>query len=451
VRTRDEGGVTLEYLGTVLVAVLLLAAVAVATLAHTDATSSRVTALVCRFLGGDGCGDGAPVDREPTTPCLRAGSADRVRGVVDVALLKLGGDRGLLVESLSDGTYRVRQVNGADASAGVAAGAALKLTVDNHKVGTGTVADVSAGLRVQTGAEWHVASQDELDAIVEAERWGRVEDAVVPRSWLPGVRAGRAALGLGPDLPPAHDRFFVSAGAVGEGSGFAGVVVVNADGTAKGTRLVGYAADVDGGSRSVFVESELTFKDEGGVLGLDPLPVVHGSARFARVRGVTEYVLDSEDRLVQVRRSSLAAGSAGGAAAAAFSDDWALDTQEKVKGGRQYEAVLDVRTAEDAQVAFALMRSEGVSPLPNVDMLLPDGVPTSFDDGAADDFMAAVRERGTLTSQDVTVDEHTALEGKAKVAVGLKAGLTAGYQTTRSAAAAHRYWDGGGWAARTTC
>jgi hypothetical protein len=432
----------------VVAAVLVLVMTAFA--ANAPVVGGRIAELVCEFVtAGQGqCGGSAPDGeaRQPTASCVVRGDGDSMEGTVSVTFVELGGNRSFMKETRSDGTYKITQGVGGDASATAGVGASTSFTVNGNNVGTGASAGVSGGVTFSGGREWIVDSEAEADRLTSAEYWDRFDDLVGTTNPLvgPGLPWVRDKLGIGEVLPPP-DRVYVAAGVSGEASAYAGAGPAVADASAGVTRLLGFSTSPGSGEREVYIETEVTGDAAAGLaLGVDTA----GGELSGQVKVLTTVTMDADGRLTKVSRSALSTGSSAGLTNALFGGGFAPLTSEQVGTGTQWEATLPISSDADRVAALSLLASTGVNPLgigvrDDPGGFRPDPLGASFTD--------AVRDRGELTRHTVTTDESILLAGSGEVAVGPKLGLGGSYSNETMTAADHQYWDGNRFASRTNC
>lgn len=446
----DSGQATIEQVGVLAVVALVLTAVLSAFLANAPGIGDGAARLICQVLtvGQGDCGSGplGAEDREPTTPCPVRAEGDTISLGIDIGFVGLGGNRGLLWEKQSDGTYRVRQTTGGDVTAVAGAGASLQLTVADTDLGAGAEAEARGGVRFEGGQEWVVSSQEELQQLIDADNWDRVDQVAGGVPLVGGLfGAGRDLFGLGPQLPPP-DRVYVAGGLFGDASAYAGAIGAQAEASGNTSRLLGYSySPSDEGEHTFYYQTVLEGEAAASVLGLSGSEGAGLGGRAETLTSIT--VRDGE--VIRASRSGIATGEASGLTAALFGQDFSGDLDTTAAGGTQYTATLEVDDDQDREAVLALLASAGIDGA-------TAGLTTTFDPTAPLDplggvFSDRVMAQGDLTRTDVTRSDSTPFDVGIGVAMGPVAGLDGGYSTTTLEYSSPEYFDGNGFVPRTTC
>ncbi len=446
----DAGQATMDYIGTLAVVALVIGAVAVAFTANSTLVGERTAYLICKVitLGQGGCGESAPngEERQPTTPCVVGSRGDEIKLGVSVTFIEVGENRGFVVEERSDGTFRVTQVQGADASATAGAGASVAFTIADNKVGYGASASIKGGVTFKGGQEWVVDSQEDVDRLTSAENWSRVDQALGLANPVTGVALPwlRDKLGIGEQFPDP-DSIYVAGGVTAGGSAYAGYGNAVADAKGNGSRLLGYRHHTDSGENTYYFETTV---DGSAAAELAGGVGQSGAGVEGKATTLTSVTVDEDGDLVSVSRSALATGQSKGLTNVLFGGDPSIGTDDEVGTGTQWDATLPIRTDADRAAAMGLLASTGINPLGlGIDA---DPAGTTLDP-LGGDFMDAVRDRGDLTRYDVATDATTWFEGSGEVAAAAKIGLSGGYSTSSMQASDQQYWDGTTFADRTNC
>lgn len=260
---REEvGQATVDYVALFAVVSVVLAlggaAAAVGSPGIANAVLGQVRRALC-IVGGGAC------PQQERRPCTVASTRDLRHFAVSVALVRIDGDRVVLRERLSDGTFRltVAERGGAGAETGVGAGARVK--VGGRSLGSGREARAGIQGVLGRGEVFYTRSEREADAMLRAigGRPGgggggrpRAREVFVEG----GVRGlGRLDLsaprGLGGQLDAMADAMLaarrdrrsgdltVSLGAGGAGAALVSIAVGGAAGALDGQAVLGLTLD----------------------------------------------------------------------------------------------------------------------------------------------------------------------------------------------------------------
>lgn len=175
-RAQREAGIgSLEVLGMVSVAVLLVAGI----VAGIAAYPGQITGALCRFasaagFGAGGCEEGpAPVVADGPTDadfhpgvCMLSSTSETYNAQVKIWFVTLGDSSGFVVQEFSDGTVRATLTDGASVGAN---GAVTSKTFDAGKLGDGKNAGVSVSLgadvKFEYGSTWEFEDEKQWDSM----------------------------------------------------------------------------------------------------------------------------------------------------------------------------------------------------------------------------------------------------------------------------------------------
>lgn len=187
----DSGAGTLEYMGIVALAALLV----VATVAGTTNLAPYAAAALCRVTTAlEGAGGTCDVPAPPTTAddmdfhpgvCMLAETSEKYSAEVKIWFFKLGDSSGFIVQEFSDGKVRATLTDGA--GIGVSGNLGSK-TFDAGKLGDGdnAGADVSLGgdLKFEYGSTWEFESADQWESMRE-----QLDDYLIQQEQMKGEGA----------------------------------------------------------------------------------------------------------------------------------------------------------------------------------------------------------------------------------------------------------------------
>lgn len=225
----ERGSGTLEVVGVVTVAAILVAALLLAIVTASPVVRDRIAQAICQIVtfGQGECGSvelgldegRPPEDYVPPDPCVLLSQGLEGSLGVSAGVVSLGEGRFALVEQLSDGTVRV--TFGEDKSGGVNAGigAEAGVVIDGTRWGSGAwlAGDILATM--STGNVYYADDMDTALEILQQEAASTVKDNVMGPGgpvrgafdWLQDQ-----ASQVVPFVPPATqhepDEWFVEAG-----------------------------------------------------------------------------------------------------------------------------------------------------------------------------------------------------------------------------------------------
>jgi hypothetical protein len=443
----DAGQATLEQMGVLALAAVVITAVLLAFTANTPAIGTAAARLICQVvtLGTGSCGGATETgpEREPTTPCLLASDGDRIEAGLSFTFISIGGNRGFTVEEMTDGTYRVRATTGGEAAATAGVGATMQFTVADTEFGAGASASVAGGAQLQGGREWIVSSPEEAERLASAENWERADSVLSGMPVLSGLPLARRLLGIGEQYPPP-DRIYVEGGLYADASAYAGAGAV-ARASLSTSQLLGYSYSPDDEDEHTFYYRTTT---EGEAFaGIPDIGGNAGASLSGSVETMTAITV-RDGEIVRAARTGIATGESSGLTNALFGEDFTTSTGDSVGTGVQYEAVLDVESAADLAAVQALIASAGIDA---AGLGLSGSDPTGDLDPLSRVFMDAVRDRGDLTRTGVEADGSTLFAGDVSLEAGPVAGVNGGYSTSTMDYDSPEYFDGTRFVARTNC
>lgn len=169
-RSSDRGASTLETLGVVVVAALLVTGVTFSMAAYPGLLSNAL----CRFtaavgLGSGSCEPGDPQAEDPVTDddfrppvCMLYEESEQYSAEFKVWFFTFGESSGFIVQEFADGTVRVTATDGAGIGAG---GSVSSSTFDAGKLGNGDNAgldiDLGGGVKFSYGDTWEFDDEDQ--------------------------------------------------------------------------------------------------------------------------------------------------------------------------------------------------------------------------------------------------------------------------------------------------
>lgn len=191
-RRSERGQGSLEIVGVIVLASILVLATTGTIVQTSPQLRAEVSYRICQILNIAGGGDceapdapRSPEDRLPDEPCV-VGSQQGSVEVTGAFVISVTAGKQLLIEELSDGTFRVTEVDLGKVGIGVGPGLDVSVTLDGKKYGAVAIATADAILAGQTGRTWNADDQGEVDDILNGLIAEEVLDTVAPD--LPGPK-----------------------------------------------------------------------------------------------------------------------------------------------------------------------------------------------------------------------------------------------------------------------
>ena len=422
-RRRERGQGSLESLGVVILAAVLVAATVGAVTFSSTPFEASVKYQICKLVNiADGGGDcqtpeeaaqEEAEERLPDEPCVIGSTGGSAEVGGSFLFVSASTGKEFLVEELSDGTFKITEVDkGAIGLTAGAPGAEVGITLDGVKYGWGASASAEAMLAGKKGETWYAGDKGELKDLLDTMNTGNIVDAVTPDKFLgfiPNpINSGVKDL-VGGNMPDS-DESFIEGGLEGSAQASVEAAVFGAGGELGAGNYLGAKKTPDG--YTAYYKTSANGSAWGTWLMLEGQ--LQGS-----VENLVEVNFDKDGRPTSV---SVTAGVSYGA-----------DVQITLQGDeREYTEVkatvpLTGDLTNDAET-LALASS-------------PLGL-QSFLDKAKDD--------GTLT-RNVYSDDPNTYGFNVEGAFGGKVGLNASGDVTMRDLTEAQYWDGEEMADRPDC
>ncbi|MCL3859921.1 hypothetical protein [Actinotalea sp. K2] len=445
----ERGIGTIEYLGIVVLAALLVAAVVLGVSA--TQYGPRVAQALCEIvsLGQGSCGEvttqeRAPEDYVPPEPCVINADGAGWDAAVAIAVQVEGGQT-WLYEQLDDGRVRLTRTDEAAAGAEVGVGFDVSLTLDDERYGASLSAGAAAMVTGQEGDVFYAADRAAAEAILSAQRTSDVKDVILGDGSLARQGWDWATEQLGgstryEDLAP--DETFTRAGIQLSGSANATLI----DGSA-GVELEmgvyeGRVDRTDGTSTDIFTASA-----SGSAEGGKWLSSVEGyGVATASFEGSLRWEVDRDARGEAVAVRVVTTGMA-------HADAYGKNIDEGTNPSFT-ETTVQVPLTSDADrlVAGRLAQSLGLEVdgvTDNLSLLDRPGN-TVFMAQNVEDFTSLARDTGYVYQQHYEVDT-TEYGANLDAKYILEAGLGGSYTAVQRTATGYRYWNGQNLVDRTGC
>ncbi len=445
----ERGAATLELTGVMTVASILVLALLAAVVPQAPVLGQTYAYWICKVttLGqGDCGGPTSPEDHLPPEPCVV--QSDGVESNMKVAVLVFTTEEGkrVLVEKLSDGTYRVTVSDSGGVGLETGVGGGLSVTVNDTTVGGNAQAQVGASLDITAGDVYY-ADQDSIGDLMAAIQQDQLLDATAgdsgPIRWI--TDGATSVLGVDHDLPEPDETYAEGGISLNASAEATGGTTSAAAGVEAG-QVLGVRKSKNG-ETTVYVTT--TVSGEAGLqsLGYDTAgdPQFQGGGLEGELQVMTAVTFDSSGNMTEVQASAVAAGGSSGLATALFGGSGDASTSNSGSSATVWQSTLPIKTDDDQRVASNFLIAQGVSSLGGwVNPLVGTaaavgGIPASLD------FFDAARDRGYTTQQSYDTDSNTVFALDAAGKLGLELGIQADVSTDSMSSTEARYWDGTQW------
>lgn len=415
----ERGQGSLENIGVIAVAALLVVALGTVVIQSSPAVADRVAWGFCKVttLGTGDCEEPGDLptddDRIPPTPCTVSSS----QGGYDVSIsyvVTLESGRQYVVEELSDGTFRVTAIESGGVGVGVGPGVDVSVTVNEGSYGVTAIASADVLLGYEGGHTWYAGDIDEANSILQGQIALDVADTVTGGAASPTkglLDVILEATGRQPTSPRPDETFFEAGAEANAGANVSAVILnMGADGAAGA--YLGVRTHPDGFTAYYTAEADIDFN-------------------AFHIPGFGE-------------------SSEGGAASRLFEIDYDSDgnpTAARLTTGSYWESVQgDWDDREAAQVNY----TEAVFELPinsDADLQIALGTLVPGGDQA---FLDAARDKGYVSSNTYADDGLTLGVNATGSLLGDLGGTVSGGNTTRELVDS-QYWNGSEMVDRPDC
>lgn len=167
---RQRGQATVEHAALALLVAVVLGAAAVA--ADALGARSQIGAGVQRQLARAIClvGGGGATCEADREPCLVRSDADQRGWTLQVSLLRIGRTTGVVVDELSDGTFRVTEIDDLQGGLALTHGSRINAHLGAHHLLLGGEIQAAVLGHLGGGDSWTLRSRREVDELVRALR-----------------------------------------------------------------------------------------------------------------------------------------------------------------------------------------------------------------------------------------------------------------------------------------
>jgi len=456
-RPRGDRGVgTIEYLGIIVLAALLITALVVGVV--NSRYSERLAAALCELtsLGEGSCEMPSDIARAaedyvPTEPCIVSSNGNDSSGKLTVVVTLESGEQ-WAIDRLGDGTYQLTRAADGSVGIGVGVGFDLSATLDNEKFGVGAYANAAVALALGGGDSFVATSSEEAMQILQAQQQDDTKDAIFGDDNV--VRDGadwlNEAFGGSNDYEDAEpDEWFVEGGFVATGTAGSTAITGSLDATAAVEAYVGRTDRKDGTSTD-YLRAEMSIG--GGLAGWGPDASGNDSYINYTAEGsagaVIEIDRDADGNPTTFRVTSVLMANATGEQS--FSGDAGIDSDPSFT---ERTISLPLETAADRALASRVLQASGIPYYPDVtegidvpqaavDKVNPIGLGTSL--------FAAASDRGHLYEQTyTTTTDESGFNAEGKL--GLELGLAGSSVDSTRTTTGYTYWDGRAMVDRADC
>lgn len=417
---RECGATSAELAGVIVAAVCLVMALILPATGWGEKLTCLVNSAISQVGGGPALdcsskeqGIDDPKAHAPTEPCVQSSRKQSAGGGVSVVVsAEVNG--GIIVEQLSDGTYRVTRHDGNKAALGGGEAIGGKVNWGDHHYGVYAGASADAGIVAGAGTTYVVNSAEEKDRLVAHLTRHMAVDAASGVANVGQMNLGTLIGGgvnwLGDKVssysPPKPSEQYFELGT--EGNASASMVGGWTSAEVKGT-----AAHALGGKINY---------DKGTVTTYYKYSLGAGTAADDAVNGGRGKAEGGAEMLLEVTTSVKDGSLVGLSTTGAANGEWAaaLPSSEGSgsKGGVVYSAALDTSTPQGRQAAQNMLSSLGV-PVPGHSSSVP--VSQAFQD-----LVHEAESQGGITSRRM-VRDSAEYGFDFEVKYLLEAGLSAKY------------------------
>ncbi|MBO0899746.1 hypothetical protein J1G42_07190 [Cellulomonas sp. zg-ZUI222] len=452
----DAGIGTLEYIGIITIAAVLITAVVLSltSMRPADQASAALCRIMEAFGQGGGCDPTPGRDAEDYVPpeeCVVSSHGQEDNASVTVVVTVEGGEQ-WVIEQLGDGTYRLTRAREGGLGIGVGVGFDVSVTNDGQSYGLGATADASAALVVGGGESYIVHSADEARRVLDHKRNDETKDL-----WFgddnplrDGVDWLNEELGGSNEYEQLDpDEWFVEGGVEGEASAGANAIIGSAGAEAFLEAYVGRTHRKDGTSTD-YLRADMGIG--GGLQGhgvtASGYDIYQQFTLDGSMAAVMEVDRDEDGNPVALRIRSVTMWNPVG--------DNSYSGPGGIDGDPSYtERVVEIplETTADRRLATRVMHAAGLPYYPGItdSVDLPQTLLDRFDPVALGrELGEAAADRGYIYEQTYTQWENE--DGvNAQGKVGLELGLAIESIESGRSTTGYRYFDGTGMVDRAEC
>lgn len=444
----DAGAATLETTGMWALGALLVVAVTLVLVGSAPWFGDTTRRAICMVvtLGEGDCGTTrtTAAEHRPQDPCVlqAQGHDSKVKGAFTFISASTGEQ--WMVETLSDGTFRVTRGENGSVGAEAGVGVTAQLTWDDKAYGVNASAGASAELGFRGGEVYAAKDAKAVAALLKQHGVDVAEDHVLGGSGplRDAVDTVASWIGLGGYELPTPSDTYVEGGLTLSADAAATLVYAGAHAGVSSATVIGARVAHDGSSTE-YLRSTVTGEVAAGTWG----SADDGSTEYAQLKaqGSVQQVLeldrDAHGTVTAVRSRMVLSGEAqatGGSSG------------PSAKGYTERVTELPIRSGTDRAIAMRFLAASGVAQVSG----LVGGPVTALAGPAAvltaGRFDAAARARGTVTQQSFDASSSSYGGALGAEALGEVSGEVTVNVTNRSSTGG-QYWDGMSWQPWSAC
>lgn len=266
-RRSELGASGAEFAGALIIVALIIGGLFVAAPGWGRQVACAAGSAIASIVGSDwSCGDGGTDPNgdaeahKPTEACTVNQRSHSVDLSVSLAVsVEVNG--GLVIEQMSDGTYRVTEKGGAKVGIGIGAGGGVEVTIDNQSYGSYAAAGADINGTAEAGQTYVVDSEQAKNDLVnhllrEAVLSGPVGQGA---NWLFNKATGYQ--------PPSAKEHYVDFGVEGTASAEATQDLAGGNLSASRALATGMKIDVETGDVTTYYKVSASHAAQAGVAG----------------------------------------------------------------------------------------------------------------------------------------------------------------------------------------
>ncbi len=443
----DGGAGTLEYIGIVAAAALLVVALVLGLTRFS--LGDKVAAALCELTSGLGqggeCTSGparAAEDYVPPPPCVVSGNGGAWQGSAAFGVQLEGGNT-WFVESLGDGRYRLTRTGSLGAGIEGGLGFDASAVVNDNRYGVAIGIGGSVTDQLKFGDVYYASSDDEAWDILHAATSDDVKDGMVGDDWF-GRDFADWVTGASDLEQLDAESTFVKVGVSASGEAFATLIDWDASGVVEAGTYEGQTQYSDGRTTDVFTASSSGVTRASGTVGEEWTEFASAVASYG---GAVTIEVDRDADGVATAMRLVTLGSAY--ADTSSTNNGANDPLDYVDYSQTTWQV-PLGTTDQRVTAAKLALGLGIE-VPGVTQEVGPLDFSTLDYGQTwSDFQETAKSDGYTWVQDYAIDASTN-GGNLDVEALIKVGLSGDYTSTTRHATGYSYWDGAGFVERAGC
>ena len=451
----DAGIGTLEYVGIVTIAAVLVTAIVLSLTSFR--IGEHVAAALCRITQATGAGGNCdttvrtPDDHIPPEACVVHSDGRDDSGSLTVVVTVNGGEK-WVVEKLGDGTYRLTRARDGGVGIGVGVGVDFSVTSDGQSYGVGATANANVGVVVGAGESYIARSDEEARRILDHKRNDETKDMWFGddnplRDGVDWVNEQLGGSNAHEQREP--DEWFVEGGFEADASAGLNAIGVSADAEAFLDMYLGRKSRKDGTSTD-YLRANMGINGglQGHTIDGPGYDLYKQFTLDGSMGAVMEVDRDANGDPVGLRIRSVTSWNpiADESYSGPRGTDGALEYTERV-------VQIPLETAADRRLATRVMHAVGVPYYPGITdtVDVPQALRDRFDpQGLGRELGQVAADRGYIYEQTYSTNNYA--DGfNAQGKLGVELGLSAESVELSRRTSDYRYWDGTAMVDRAEC